>query len=341
MEELDIEFEQLKELEEEMKPEVDGELEGLSREWVPFRRKVTGRHTGPINIKIIRKLLASKRNLYDIPVATRGEVYRYFEKKMNEIMLKELRSRLKEYQSAVQNLTIAKVRRHSSKRDFFIQINADNFKAKSNIGLINHLGIKVIGCTTTGLSKYRAFLSALQPRTLLIEEAAETVEGTMIGGMIDSLEHLILVGDHQQLQASCNVKALEGPPYNMNVSMFERLVNNSIPYIMLKKQRRMITDIRKLLCIEPKPFYRGLHDHEFVLDRLQNRPPIPGMGGNDTYFFHHTWPELTNADCSRYNHDEAEMIVGFFNYLVLNGVSIEKITVLTVSAPFVHLLCKC
>ena len=61
------------------------------------------------------------------------------------------------------------------------------------------------GCTTTGLSKYRGLLAALEPRTLLIEEAAETKEGTIIAGMIETLQHLILVGDHQQLQANCNV----------------------------------------------------------------------------------------------------------------------------------------
>jgi helicase required for RNAi-mediated heterochromatin assembly 1 len=202
-----------------------------------------------------------------------------------------------------------------------------------NIRMIHHLGIKVIGCTTTGLAKYRGLLSALRPRTLLIEEAAETLEGKVIGGLMESIEHLILVGDHQQLQAGCTVRALEAPPYNMKVSMFERLVNNSIRYVMLNKQRRMIPDIRKLLCIEEKPFYEDLHDHESVLDRVHNRPPVPGMGGRDTYFFHHTWPEAASADCSRYNLSEAQMIARFFYYLCLNGVDAARITVLTVSCP--------
>jgi helicase required for RNAi-mediated heterochromatin assembly 1 len=191
------------------------------------------------------------------------------------------------------------------------------------------LGIKVIGCTTTGLSKYRGLLSALQPRILLIEEAAETLEGTVIAGMFDSLDRLILVGDHKQLQAHCNVQALEVDPYFLNTSMFERLVNNGIPYTMLNEQRRMISDIRKLLCIEPDPFYVGLHDHPSVLDRQINRPAVPGMGGRDVFFFHHNWPESRNQDFSMVNHDEAEMIAGFFNYLVLNGTPIEKITVLS------------
>ena len=199
----------------------------------------------------------------------------------------------------------------------------------SNIKLMTQLGIKVVGCTTTGLSKYRGFLSAMEPRTLLIEEAAETLESKIIAGMIESLQQLILVGDHKQLQASCTVQALQDEPYYISVSMFERLVKNSMPFVMLNNQRRMITDVRKLLCIPPNPFYRDLHDHESVLDRVNNRPPVPGMGGRDTYFFSHNWSESRTFDGSCFNLSEADMIAEFFNYLVLNGVDASKITVLT------------
>jgi helicase required for RNAi-mediated heterochromatin assembly 1 len=201
----------------------------------------------------------------------------------------------------------------------------------SDIRLIRHLGIKVIGCTTTGLSKYRGLLSALQPRVLLIEEAAETLEGNVIGGLMDSIQHLILVGDHQQLQANCTVRALELHPFNMSISMFERLVNNGIGYVMLNVQRRMIQDVRRLLCMGPEPFYKDLQDHPSVLDRLHNRPPVPGMGGLDTYFFHHDFDEATNTECSRFNLQEAQMIARFFLYLCQNGVDARKISVLTVS----------
>ena len=189
----------------------------------------------------------------------------------------------------------------------------------------------MIGCTTTGLAKYRGLLAALQPRILLIEEAAETLEGTIMAGMLESLEQLILVGDHKQLQANANVRALEAAPYHLSTSMFERLIENSIGFTMLNQQRRMISDVRKLLCIEPDPFYENLHDHPSVLDRNTNRLPIPGMGGKDTYFFHHNWPEMKTSDMSQCNPDEAEMITEFFNYLVLNGTPCSKITVLTVS----------
>ena len=97
----------------------------------------------------------------------------------------------------------------------------------------------------------------------------------------------------------------------------------------------MIPEVRKLLCIPPRPFYNDLNDHKSVLDPAI-RPSIPGMGNRSLYFFHHQFPEARDASLSMYNQDEAEIIASFFNYLVLSGTSAEKITVLTVtiSNPF-------
>jgi helicase required for RNAi-mediated heterochromatin assembly 1 len=99
---------------------------------------------------------------------------------------------------------------------------------------------------------------------------------------------------------------------------------------MLNKQRRMVPNIRKLLTIDPTPFYENFQDHQSVLDHQVNRPPVPGMGTRDVHFFSHNWPECRNPDSSRYNPDEAQMIAGAFKHLILNGTEPSKITVLTV-----------
>lgn len=103
--------------------------------------------------------------------------------------------------------------------------------------------------------------------------------------------------------------------------MFERLVRNKVEYSQLKRQRRMIPEIRRAL----KPIYEELEDHASVLDRL----PIPGMGGVNSYFFTHKWQETTDVQMSKINQEEADMVVGFFGYLVFNGISPAEITVLT------------
>lgn len=327
MEEIDLEFEQLQELElESPNGQADKDIDAMQGVFIEFQRQLTGNANLALDEKRIRKMLRSQ-NLYSVPAGNRGSVYRYFERVIDRQMEQQLKVLFQQFQAIVDEYKITKVSPTMS----FCNSQLTICKWETNFRLIRHLGIKVVGCTTTGLSKYRGLLSALDPRTLLIEEAAETLEGTVIAGMFDSLEQLILVGDHQQLQAHCNVGALEDEPYYLSISMFERLILNSLPFTMLNEQRRMISDVRKLLCIEPEPFYRNLHDHPSVLDRANNRAPVPGMGGRDTYFFHHTWPESRNPDSSRYNLDEAEMIAGFFNYLVLNGVEHAKITVLTVS----------
>ena len=169
----------------------------------------------------------------------------------------------------------------------------------------------------------------MNPSVLLIEEAAETLEANVTAGIIPSLEQVILVGDHRQLTANTTLDRFMSHPYYMSVSLFERLVNNGMAYTMLNKQRRMIQEIRELLCIEPNPFYVDLHDHQNVRDRVNHRPPVPGMN-YDSYFFSHKWQEHRDVNMSCYNAPEAEMVAGFFNYLVLNGVQPENITVLTV-----------
>lgn len=312
-EEDELLWEQLKELEDEKddNPEVEDQIsEGLSGIWLPFMTRFTGFGSGASK-KDIRKLLKMP-DLFEIPSPNRGDVYRTWERQINTKLLSSLHELLISYTQDVVNAT--KIGRWDNQA-----------------GLIHHLGAKLIGCTTTGLSKYRGLIAALQPRIILIEEAAETLEAMVLGGIVASTQHLVLVGDHRQLQAHCTIPALDHPPYNMAVSMFERLVNNGIGYTMLNKQRRMIPEIRQLLCVEPRPFYVDLYDHPSVLDRVVNRPPIPGMGGLDSYFFSHNWPEQRTADSSTANEDEAQMIVGFFHYLVRNGTDTSKITVLTVS----------
>ena len=103
--------------------------------------------------------------------------------------------------------------------------------------------------------------------------------------------------------------------------MFERLVRNKVEFSQLKRQRRMIPEIRRAL----KPIYQELEDHPSVLERL----PIPGMGGVNSYFFTHESRETTDSQMSKINQEEAEIVVKFFAYLVLNAMTPAEITILT------------
>jgi helicase required for RNAi-mediated heterochromatin assembly 1 len=103
------------------------------------------------------------------------------------------------------------------------------------------------------------------------------------------------------------------------------MVSNNIDMARLTRQRRMIPEIRRLL----EPIYGNvLKDHANVTN-VANRPPVEGMGGTNTFFFTHEWPESRDANMSCMNEKEADMVVGLFDYLVMNGVEPDKITVLT------------
>jgi len=79
--------------------------------------------------------------------------------------------------------------------------------------------------TTTGAAKYKKMLRSVNSKIMIVEEAAEILESHITTSLHQNAEHLILIGDHQQLRPSVNVMELSNN-YNMDISMFERLINN-------------------------------------------------------------------------------------------------------------------
>lgn len=111
LEEMDVELEQLRDLEESEdrgfdEKEADFALPGV---WAPFKRRYTGRHNGPINEPKIEKLLEKHKSLHTIPQSDRGQVYRYFEQKLNTIMLAALEPLFEKYKKYVDEYSVTKV----------------------------------------------------------------------------------------------------------------------------------------------------------------------------------------------------------------------------------------
>lgn len=106
---------------------------------------------------------------------------------------------------------------------------------------------KVVGMTTTGAAKYRQILQKVEPRIVIVEEAAEVLEAHTIATLSKACQHLILIGDHQQLRPSANVYDL-AKNFNLEVSLFERLVKVNIPFVRLNYQvRSWVSVITKCL----------------------------------------------------------------------------------------------
>lgn len=106
----------------------------------------------------------------------------------------------------------------------------------------------IIGATTTGVARAREVLQLIAPRILIVEEAAEVLEGHLVGTFLPTIEHAILIGDHQQLRPNPSVFEM-AQHYKMDVSLFERLVRNRFPYSMLTQQHRMLSLLTESIVI--------------------------------------------------------------------------------------------
>ena len=178
----------------------------------------------------------------------------------------------------------------------------------------------VIGMTTTGAAIHYEVLQSIKPRIVIVEEAAEVLEGHIVTSLSDECEHLILIGDHKQLRPSPTVYKL-AKKYNLDLSLFERMINNKVKYESLEIQHRMRPEIADIIRL----IYPYLKDHEMVL----NKPDIRGVSRN-VFFVTHQFAEDEDADTlSHLNKHEAEFIVGLCRYLLKQEYKPSEITVLT------------
>ena len=67
---------------------------------------------------------------------------------------------------------------------------------------------KVVGMTSTALARHAALASALAPEVVIVEEAAELLESSLLIALGPRTKHLVLVGDRQQLRPRTAVTRL-------------------------------------------------------------------------------------------------------------------------------------
>ncbi|XP_071350561.1 NFX1-type zinc finger-containing protein 1 [Trachinotus anak] len=191
----------------------------------------------------------------------------------------------------------------------------------------------IIGMTTTGAAKYRTALQEVRPHLVIVEEAAEVLEAHTITTLSQACQHLILIGDHQQLQPSATVYEL-AKNFNLEMSMFERLVKMGLPFVRLNYQHRMRPEIARLLTPH---IYPELENHPSVLD-YEN---IKGLN-TDLFFVEHNYLEEEIKDGkSHQNRHEAEFVVALCRYLLLQDYKPEQITILTTYTGQLLCLRKC
>ncbi|KAJ5504068.1 hypothetical protein N7463_006942 [Penicillium fimorum] len=193
---------------------------------------------------------------------------------------------------------------------------------------------RIIGCTTTAAVMYSENIRHASPGIVLLEEAGEILESHVLTAMTPDTKHLILIGDHQQLRPKINSYSLsieKGDGYDLNVSLFERLIHAGFPHTTLMKQHRMCPEISSLVR---NLTYPGLEDDR----KTKNRPQPRGLCDR-VIFFHHQNPEDIfvevsdrrdeNSKGSKRNAFEAEIVLKIVKYLGQQGYGTDKLVVLT------------
>ncbi|KAJ7284985.1 P-loop containing nucleoside triphosphate hydrolase protein [Mycena rebaudengoi] len=193
---------------------------------------------------------------------------------------------------------------------------------------------QIIGCTTTGAAKYTKYIQSASPEVLIVEEAGEILESHVITALGSETQQMVLIGDHKQLRPKVNNYMLtveKGEGYDLNRSMFERLVLKGYPHEILTQQHRMRPEISALI--------RALTYPDLVdAPSTMNRPNLRGVRDNMVFISHNT-PEDENSKIknesemgsksSKRNKYEAQMVLKIVKYLGQQGYGTDKLVVLT------------
>ena len=204
-----------------------------------------------------------------------------------------------------------------------------NSKRRTELDNIHKANIlrskKVIGLTVTGASINRDILKQVNPEIIIVEEAAEILESHLIALLGNSVKHLILIGDHQQLKPQVQYDLKQD--YSFNTSMMERLIRNELPYATLQMQNRMRPEFAELL----KDIYPGLKSHPRV---TQNEPPK--CMEKSMFFWTHSSPEIPGR--SYKNEGEASRAIYLALFFLSQGYCAGQITILAAYQKQVLLL---
>ncbi|KAJ8401480.1 hypothetical protein AAFF_G00383990 [Aldrovandia affinis] len=238
-------------------------------------------------------------DLWALPYKQRWSLYRLWQSKYRS----DIRSRILQSENEYQK-TVSRIDELRNLEDETVLRNAS-----------------VIGMTTTCAARYRRVLQAIRPRIVVVEEAAEVLEAHIITTLTPACQHLILIGDHQQLRPSATVYEL-ARNFNLEVSLFERLIRMDVPYVRLDYQHRMRPELARLLTPH---IYDKLENHSSV-NLYEN---IKGVTTNIFFVDHDYLEENIHEGRSHQNMHEATFVKALCYYLICQGYKPSQITVLT------------
>lgn len=211
--------------------------------------------------------------------------------------------------------------------DSFHKNELEYEKVRGEIDLRCLQDADVVGLTTSGLARNLSILRSLRAKVLVCEEAGEVLEAHVLTALLPSLEHAILIGDHQQLRPQVqnydlSRESTRCAKYSLDVSLFERLVHDpsqtqpKVAYRTLETQRRMHPSISRLVR---STLYPALKDSSSV----SAYPEVVGMKHRLFWFDHRNLENGLDkdhaGDTSHFNTFEVEMVTSLVSHLIRQG----------------------
>ncbi|KAK0634459.1 P-loop containing nucleoside triphosphate hydrolase protein [Bombardia bombarda] len=275
-----------------------------------FQRWIKGENAGILS----RQISPSSRSIWDMPRSVRQDHFKRWEKSMIEERLETIQELVRQFNDTEEELRIQ-----------FNEADAHIVRQK-----------QIIGCTTTAAAKYSRLIRAAEPDVVLVEEAGEILESHVLTALAPTVKQLILIGDHKQLRPKVNNYALtveKGDGFDLNRSLFERLIIQGAAHTTLRKQHRMVPEI----SLFPRELtYPDLLDGP----KTSGRPPIRGLQDRVIFVNHSKLEELDkavkdrrdpSAQESKRNTFEASMVLPLVQFLLQQGYSTDQMVIL---APY-------
>ncbi|CAL8575011.1 hypothetical protein XPA_000956 [Xanthoria parietina] len=221
--------------------------------------------------------------------------------------------------------------------DSYRQIRNSLKKCHQELDLRCLLRAHVVGVTTTGLARNLDILRRVRAKVVVFEEAGEVLEAHTLTALLPSVEHAILIGDHEQLRPQIDNYEFQydnpqGAKFSLDISLFERLAHPQsrypkLPYSSLEVQRRMYPSIAELIR---STLYPKLQDHPSV----STYPEVDGMRKRLFWLDYNekedALPSNPAQSFSKTNAWEVEMTAALVSHLVRQGIyRNEDIAVLT------------
>ena len=230
-----------------------------------------------------------------------------------------------------------------------LQDNLDRLWAEKDTEILKSK--RIIGCTTTAAAKYTQNIQTASPDVVLVEEAGEILESHILTALGPKTSQLVLIGDHKCVMTTLNtahythvlcrqlrpkvnnynLTVEKGEGYDLNRSLFERLIIKGYPHTTLIEQHRMRPEISELV--------RSLTYPELLdAPATKNRPDLRGVQDN-IVFINHDHPEDNapqlkdrrdgDSTSSKTNSHEVQMVLKILRYLAQQGYGTDTIVILT------------